>query len=126
MRPVLFRWGKLTIWSYPAMLYLGLVLGVVAGNVAAHTAGIDPLRTYFAILILIIPALAGARLLYVAMNWTVHGIRFGYRCNGPCFRIAAPQIAALIREMKCRWPTSRLVFGADARRTSALVTEWSQ
>lgn len=54
------------------MLYLGLVFGVLAGNVAAHIAGIDPLRSYFAILILIIPALTGARLLYVALNWKVY------------------------------------------------------
>jgi phosphatidylglycerol:prolipoprotein diacylglycerol transferase len=72
MRPVLFRRGQLTIWSYPAMLYLGLVFGVLAGNVAAHIARIDPLRAYFATLVLIIPALAGARLLYVAMNWKLY------------------------------------------------------
>jgi phosphatidylglycerol:prolipoprotein diacylglycerol transferase len=54
------------------MLYLGLVFGVLAGNVAAHIAGIDALRAYFATLILIIPALAGARLLYVAKNWKLY------------------------------------------------------
>lgn len=54
------------------MLYLGLVGGVLAGNVAARVGGIDPLRTYFASLILVIPALAGARLLYVALNWKVY------------------------------------------------------
>jgi phosphatidylglycerol---prolipoprotein diacylglyceryl transferase len=69
MRPVLFRWGNLTIWSYPAMLYLGLVLGVLAGNIAAHLAGINAFRVYVATLILIVPALAGARLLYVAIHW---------------------------------------------------------
>jgi phosphatidylglycerol:prolipoprotein diacylglycerol transferase len=51
------------------MLYLGLLAGVVAGNVAAHAAGLDPLRVYVATLILIVPALIGARLLYVAAHW---------------------------------------------------------
>jgi len=69
MRPVLFTWRGLTIYSYPAMLYIGLVLGVTAGNLIAHANGIDALRVYVATLILIVPALAGARLLYVAAEW---------------------------------------------------------
>jgi phosphatidylglycerol:prolipoprotein diacylglycerol transferase len=69
MRPILFHWRKLTIWSYPAMLYFGLLFGVWAGNIAAHAAGVNALRVYIATLILIIPALIGARLLYVAVHW---------------------------------------------------------
>lgn len=72
MRRVLFRYRNLTVWSYPAMLYFGLVFGVVAGNLAAHRAGIDPVRTYIATIILIVPALAGARLLYVAAHWQMY------------------------------------------------------
>lgn len=49
------------------MLYSGLVAGVAAGNLAAREAGINTLHAYIATLILIIPALAGARLLFVAM-----------------------------------------------------------
>jgi prolipoprotein diacylglyceryltransferase len=51
------------------MLYLGLLFGVVAGNIVAHATRIDALRVYIATLILIVPALAGARLLYVAAEW---------------------------------------------------------
>src|SRR5262249_20751094 len=72
VRPVLFRWRNRPVWSYPAMLYVGLVFGVVAGDIAAHAAGIDPLRSYIATIILIVPALAGARLLYVAVNWRAY------------------------------------------------------
>jgi len=72
MRPVLFKWRGITVWSYPAMLYFGLVLGVLAGDIAAHAANINALRTYAATLILIIPALAGARLLYVAAQWDTY------------------------------------------------------
>ena len=57
------------MWSYPALLYCGLVLGVVAGNIAAHAAGLDTLRAYVATLVLIPAALAGARLLHVAEHW---------------------------------------------------------
>ena len=51
------------------MLYVGLLLGVVAGNFVAHANGVDPVRVYVATLVLIVPALAGARLLYVAEEW---------------------------------------------------------
>lgn len=51
------------------MLYLGLVAGVAAGNLAAHSAGLDALRVFVATLILIVPALIGARLLHVASHW---------------------------------------------------------
>ena len=69
MRPLLFQWRGLKISSYPAMLYFGLVFGVFAGNIAAHAAHINAFRVYLATLILIAPALAGARLLYVATHW---------------------------------------------------------
>lgn len=54
------------------MLYVGLVLGVAAGNIAAHAARLNALRVYVATLILIVPALAGARLLYVAAEWPLY------------------------------------------------------
>jgi phosphatidylglycerol---prolipoprotein diacylglyceryl transferase len=69
MRRVLFRWRGLTIWSYPAMLYVGLVLGVVASDIAAHAARLDPLHVYIATIVLIAPALIGARLLFVVSEW---------------------------------------------------------
>ncbi len=72
MRRVLFQWRGLTVWSYPAMLYVGLVAGVVAGNVAAHAAGINAFRAYVATLLLIAPALIGARLLYVVSHWQLY------------------------------------------------------
>lgn len=72
MRPVLFTWRGITIHSYPAMLYIGLVIGVIAGNLIAHANHIDALRVYIATLILIVPALAGARLLYVAAEWPIY------------------------------------------------------
>src|SRR4029077_14657784 len=72
MRPILFQWRGLKVWSYPAMLYLGLVAGVVAGNVAAHAAGIDALRVFLATLVLIVFGLIGARLSHVASHWPAY------------------------------------------------------
>lgn len=51
------------------MQYVGLVLGTFAGSIAAHAAGLDPLRVYIATIVLIVPALIGARLLFVASEW---------------------------------------------------------
>jgi phosphatidylglycerol:prolipoprotein diacylglycerol transferase len=72
MRRKLFEWRGVTIWSYPAMLYLGLVAGVVVGNVAAHAANIDAFRVFVATIVLITAALVGARLLYVVTNWNLY------------------------------------------------------
>jgi phosphatidylglycerol:prolipoprotein diacylglycerol transferase len=72
MRPVLFQWRGFEIPSYPAMLYIGLVAGVVAGNAAAHAARIDALAVYVATFVLIVPALVGARLLYIVSHWPVY------------------------------------------------------
>lgn len=66
MRRVLFTVRGRRIWSYPAMLYVGLVAGLVVGNVAANARGLDGTRVYVATLLLLVPALAGARLAYVA------------------------------------------------------------
>lgn len=54
------------------MLYLGLLFGVAAGNIAAKASGMNSLRAYIATLILIVPALVGARLLYVASDWSIY------------------------------------------------------
>src|SRR5437773_11779100 len=69
MRPVLFYWRGLPVWSYPAMLYLGLVFGVLAGNAAAHAEATNAFAVFVATFALLVPALLGARLLFVAMHW---------------------------------------------------------
>ena len=52
------------------MLYVGLVLGIAAGDVEAHIAGIDAFRVYVATLVLVPLALVGSRLVFVAANWS--------------------------------------------------------
>jgi phosphatidylglycerol:prolipoprotein diacylglycerol transferase len=69
MRPILFYWRGIPIHSYPAMLYVGLVAAVVAGNLAAHATGLNAFRVYVAMILLTPLALAGARLLHVAADW---------------------------------------------------------
>jgi phosphatidylglycerol:prolipoprotein diacylglycerol transferase len=71
MRRVLLQWHGIRIYSYPAMLYLGIVLGVIRATCAARHHGLDPTRFHLAILVLLMPALVGARLLFVAVHWDI-------------------------------------------------------
>ena len=73
MRRILFHWFGKPIYSYPAMLYIGLVFGVAAGNIAAHVAQVDAFKVYIAQLILIPISIAGSRVLYVAVHWDRYG-----------------------------------------------------
>jgi phosphatidylglycerol:prolipoprotein diacylglycerol transferase len=124
MRPVLFQWRGFTVRSYPAMMYLGLVAGVVAGNVAAHAAGIAAFRVFVATLVLILPALIGARLFHVAFHWQLYrqnsGRIWNRRQGGAAqfggFALALPLSVPLLSAL-------RLSFGAfwDVATFSILV-----
>jgi phosphatidylglycerol:prolipoprotein diacylglycerol transferase len=72
MRPVLLHWRGHAIHSYPAMLYVGLVLGVFAGNLASHAARLDSFRVFVAMLALMPLGLIGARLSYVFSHWRMY------------------------------------------------------
>jgi phosphatidylglycerol:prolipoprotein diacylglycerol transferase len=72
MRRILWHGHGLTLYSYPTLLYLGLVVGIIAGNAAAHAAHLDAARVFIATLLLLVPALSGARLLFVAAHWEVY------------------------------------------------------
>lgn len=71
MRRVLFTWHGIDVHSYPALLYVGLLCGVYAGYGAATSMPIDPDRATAAVLILLVPALVGARLWFVLSHWEV-------------------------------------------------------
>jgi prolipoprotein diacylglyceryltransferase len=72
MRPILFEWRGFRIHSYPVLLYLGFVLGITVGDYAANLAGLDPARVLVAMVLLTIPGLLGARVLFVATHWTIY------------------------------------------------------
>jgi phosphatidylglycerol---prolipoprotein diacylglyceryl transferase len=72
MRRVFFKFGNVSIYSYPVMLYLGLALGLYAQHYAANLIQLNPARTTIATLILLVPTLIGARLLFVLANLTFY------------------------------------------------------
>jgi phosphatidylglycerol:prolipoprotein diacylglycerol transferase len=69
---ILFQWRGIRIYAYPAMLYLGMVFGVIGGTYTAALHGLDPMPVYGAMLLLLLPALVGARLLFIASHWEVY------------------------------------------------------
>lgn len=72
MHPLFLERRGIKIYSYPMMLYLGLVFGTVAGNFAANINHLDTYRIFVATLILTVPMLIGARMLYVMMHWRIY------------------------------------------------------
>jgi phosphatidylglycerol:prolipoprotein diacylglycerol transferase len=69
VRPTLLTVRGFAVPSYPAMLYLGAVLGIVLQNAAANAAALPSGRVYLATMLLLPIALLGSRLLYVAGHW---------------------------------------------------------
>jgi len=61
----LFRVGTFTVASYSVLLYVGIVIGITVGTHIASTMGMEPRRFATAALVLLVPALVGARLWYV-------------------------------------------------------------
>lgn len=70
MHRILFQWRGIKVYSYPAMLFIGLVFGVLGGTYTSAFHGLDPTRIFLAELFLLLPALFGSRLLYVVVHWT--------------------------------------------------------
>jgi prolipoprotein diacylglyceryltransferase len=67
-RRYLFAVGRLQVPSYTAMLYLGCVAGVFVGAAVAGAEGLSERRFALASIVLLVPALAGARLWYVLQH----------------------------------------------------------
>ena len=102
MRPILFQWSGYRVFSYPAMLYIGTVLGVLAGNRAAHAVGLDAFRVWIATLTLFAAALVGARLLFVGIEWQRHG-RYPHRIFDRN-QGGAAQYGGLLVAVPLSWP----------------------
>ncbi len=67
-RRYLVRGARVALPSYPFMLYIGCLGGVLAGAALARSDGISPHRFALATIVLLVPALAGARLWFVAQH----------------------------------------------------------
>jgi len=106
MRPVLLHFGKVEVRSYPFFLFLGLTCGVIAGTKAGERNGLDPTRLYISLVLLIIAALVGSRLMYVLT-------RPDYYRNNPSEILkpsasGAAMYGGILLALACSWPVLRL------------------
>lgn len=70
MHPVLFHIGSLLIPSYGAVSALGVLLALFLAQRTARTAGVNATQLWNLCVIGLFAALAGERLLLVAVNWS--------------------------------------------------------
>jgi phosphatidylglycerol---prolipoprotein diacylglyceryl transferase len=71
VHPVLFHIGSLIVPSHGVLTALGLLLALVLLLPTARIAGADPNQLWNLAILAFLAALAGSRLLLVALNWTV-------------------------------------------------------
>jgi phosphatidylglycerol---prolipoprotein diacylglyceryl transferase len=123
------------ISSYTAMLYLGCTLGIFAGGAAAGSLGLDPSRFVVAATLLLVPALAGARLLYVAEHWGAYRDeprRVWRRADGGgalygglllAFAVSAPLLPALEIPFRSFWDAASftMLVGLAVTRLGCLM-----
>jgi phosphatidylglycerol---prolipoprotein diacylglyceryl transferase len=69
MRKILISWRGWNLYSYPTMLYVGMVCGIFAAAWVAARSGLAPDRFVLAAMILSPLTLIGARLFFVASHW---------------------------------------------------------
>ena len=72
MRKVLVSWRGWNLYSYPTMLYVGMVCGIFVAAWVAARSGLDPNRFVLAAMLLSPLTLIGARLFFVASHWAFY------------------------------------------------------
>lgn len=72
MRRVLFSVRGVPIWSYPTLLYVGLVCGFYVTYAIAPNLGMQRVPAAVATLIMFVPAIAGARIWFVLDHWAIY------------------------------------------------------
>lgn len=70
MHPVLFHLGSILIPSYGAVTALGVLLALFLAQRTARIAGVDAGKVWNLCVIALFAALAGSRLLLIALNWS--------------------------------------------------------
>jgi len=104
------------------MLYVGLVLGLAAGDYAANLQGLNGARVVAATLLLLVVALIGARLLFVITHWRLFRDdrrRVWNRAGGggamfgglpPALVVSVPLLAALQLPLAAYWDIATITM----------------
>lgn len=72
MRRVLFSARGVPIWSYPTLLYVGLLCGFYVMYAVAPSVGMQRVSAAIATLIMFVPAIVGARIWFVLDHWAIY------------------------------------------------------
>lgn len=83
-RARVFHWRHHALPAYPTLLAIGAIVGIVTATRLASGLALPPGRTYVALVLLLVPALVGSRLLFVLMHWALFrgAPRAIWRTNG--------------------------------------------
>jgi phosphatidylglycerol:prolipoprotein diacylglycerol transferase len=72
MHRVLFHVREVPIWSYPTLLYAGLVCGFYVMYALAPSLGMPRTPAAVATLMMFLPAIVGARIWFVLDHWAIY------------------------------------------------------
>jgi phosphatidylglycerol:prolipoprotein diacylglycerol transferase len=72
MRRIHFNVRGMPVWSYPALLYLGLVCGFYVMYAVAPAVGMPRAPAADAMLVMFVPAIIGARIWFVLDHWAIY------------------------------------------------------
>jgi phosphatidylglycerol---prolipoprotein diacylglyceryl transferase len=75
MHPILFEIGRISVYSYGAMISLAILVAALALFREAPREGVNPDHVLEAIIVAAASGLIGSRLLYVALNWELFSDR---------------------------------------------------
>ena len=81
MFPILFRWGDFSLHAYGLFMAVGFLMGIGLALKEARRQGIPGERILDLALYVIMAALLGSRLFYVAINYPLYGRTPGRYCG---------------------------------------------
>lgn len=119
MHPVLFHIGAILIPSYGALSALGVVLALFLAQRTARIAGVNPSQLWNLCVVALFAALAGERVLLVAMNWSDLRRHPGWMLglamiHHPLLAMAGALAGAASAAAYARWKRMPLAATADA------------
>lgn len=126
---------RITRYAYRALLYFGIVVGILAGTYAGAVHRLNTTHVYLGLLLLVPAALVGARLLFVLSHWKLYRLdprRIWRRSEGGAalygglilsLVVSLPVLAALRLSLGAFWDaaTIAMLAGMVLARMGCLI-----